>query len=389
MIWVRAALGAVLGQAESSPPPAFVEGRFPFLAQPWLWGVEGWQWIAIACALALAVGVGAGVSHASYMLSKALTKRKPTHWFVAFHKAVRAPLAALLALGALVFALHHIGLTGHARHVADLVFYQVLVAGGAWFAIVGGASIGDSLELRLIGAGEYASRGLRTELKVAQRIYVIAVVLVAGILILRGIHVIEHVGTSLLASAGLASLVIGLAAQKSLGGILAGVQLSISQPVRVGDTVVVDTNYGTVEQIHLTFIVLRLWDQRRLIVPVNRFLESSFENWTRVGTEVMGAVEFPVSDDVSLDGLRSELARICKSSPLYNGKTCSIQVVDLGDKTLKLQAKVSADNPKALFDLRCEVREKLAAYLRSLREQPAAPPNGQAAPDGRQMLPRR
>jgi small-conductance mechanosensitive channel len=183
---------------------------------------------------------------------------------------------------------------------------------------------------------------------------------------LSGFHVVRTIGVSLLASAGILGIVFGIAAQKSIGGLVAGIQLAVTQQLRIGDTVIVDTERGTVEEIHLTFVVLRLWDLRRLIVPATHFLEQSFQNWTRVRTHLLGTVELWVDYAAPLAPLRAELALACKTSKLWDGKTCLLQVTDASDKALKIRMLVSAEGSGHLFDLRCEVRERVVELLQSL-----------------------
>lgn len=173
-------------------------------------------------------------------------------------------------------------------------------------------------------------------------------------------------GLSILTSAGIAGVVIGFAAQKSIASLIAGIQLALTQPVRIGDSVVIDGEWGTIEEIHLTYVVVRIWDLRRLVVPINKFLDSSFQNWTRTSAELIGSVEIHMDYTVPVDKVRDELARIAGESKNWNGKVRSIQITDANPETIKLRALVSADNASAAWDLRCEVREKLIVFLQSL-----------------------
>jgi len=222
------------------------------------------------------------------------------------------------------------------------------------------------LETRLLANDEFMSRGPRTQVRLARHVWTGLVVLVALALILSGFHVVRTIGVSLLASAGIVGIVFGIAAQKSLGGLVAGIQLSMTQQLRIGDTVVVDTELGVVEEMHLTFVVVRLLDLRRLIVPATHFLDQSFQNWTRVRTHLLGSVELWVDYAAPLEQLRAELLRICKANKLWDGQTCTLQVTDASDKALKVRLMISAEGSTRLFDLRCEVREQIVALLQSL-----------------------
>jgi small-conductance mechanosensitive channel len=170
---------------------------------------------------------------------------------------------------------------------------------------------------------------------------------------------------SLLASAGVASVVVGLAAQRSLSAIIGGIQFSFAQPVRVGDQVVVEGEFGEIEEINLTYAVLRLWDKRRLVLPITYFLEKPFQNWTRSATDLVGAVLVKVDFGTPVDAVRSELGRICESEPRWDKHTCSLQVVDSDATSLTLRALVSAADASTLWDLRCSVRERLLVFIHS------------------------
>src|SRR5581483_8122192 len=145
--------------------------------------------------------------------------------------------------------------------------------------------------------------------------------------------------------------------------LLGGLQLSFTQPIRIDDTIVVAGQWGTVEEIHLTYVVVKLRDGRRLVVPVAKLLEEPFENWSRNASGVAGAIEFAVPADVDVATVRAELERLCRASPLWDGRACELQVVGLGLGETKLVATVSAADAARSWDLRCELREKLQAFV--------------------------
>jgi small-conductance mechanosensitive channel len=176
----------------------------------------------------------------------------------------------------------------------------------------------------------------------------------------------RSLGVSLLASAGVAGLVLGLAAQRTLGSVFAGIQLSITQPIRIGDEVVIEGEFGTIEEITLTYVVLRVWDERRLIVPMNRFFEQPFQNWTKVGSELHGTVMLYADYGFPVDLLRAELERLLTGNPRWDGRTQKVHVTDAKEKTLEVRVLVSAANAGKLFDLRAELREKLVTWLTAL-----------------------
>ena len=167
------------------------------------------------------------------------------------------------------------------------------------------------------------------------------------------------------ASAGIAGVVLGLAAQKSIAGLLAGIQLSITQPIRISDTVIVEGEWGTIEEINLTYVVLKVWDQRRLVVPIATFLEKPFQNWTRTTTELLGTVYFYADYRLPIDAVREELDRILEGNPKWDERVKNVLVTEVTDRAVQVRALVSARNASDHWDLRCEVREKLVAWLRA------------------------
>jgi small-conductance mechanosensitive channel len=179
-------------------------------------------------------------------------------------------------------------------------------------------------------------------------------------------------GVSLFASAGAASLVVGLAARPLLTNLIAGVQIAVTQPIRLEDAVIVEGEWGWVEEITGTYVVVRLWDWRRMILPLSYFLEKPFQNWTRETASLIGSVFLHVDYAVPVEAVRQELARIARGSPLWDGRVVNLQVSDATERTIELRALVSARNAPQTWDLRCEVREELIAYLQ--REHPHALP---------------
>jgi small-conductance mechanosensitive channel len=176
--------------------------------------------------------------------------------------------------------------------------------------------------------------------------------------------VVRTVGVSLLASAGVAGVVLGLAAQRSIGALLAGIQLSITQPIRIGDQVVIEGESGTVEEITLTYVTVRVWDFRRLIVPVTQFLEKPFQNWSKGGAEMLGTVTLQVDWATDIDALRKEVDRVlaAEAKNMWDGKTLKVQVVDSTEQTMQVRVLVGG-YVDSLFDLRSLLRERLMAFV--------------------------
>jgi small-conductance mechanosensitive channel len=191
--------------------------------------------------------------------------------------------------------------------------------------------------------------------------FVIGVITVG--LALLSVGGVRQLGASLLASAGVAGIVFGFAAQRSLATILTGLVIAIAQPIRINDIVVVEGEFGSIEEITLTFVVVRLWDQRRLVLPVSYFTERPFQCWSRSSTELTAVVLLNVDYSVPVDGVRAELGRIVKDSPHWNRRSWALEVTDTTEHTLVLRAQMSADDASVAWKLRCEVRERLINFL--------------------------
>jgi len=216
------------------------------------------------------------------------------------------------------------------------------------------------------------ARKIHTQYDVLSKI-VIAVAVTLGLAsVLMTFEQVRQLGAGILASAGILGIIVGFAAQKSLATLLAGIQLAITQPIRLDDVVIVEGEWGRIEEITLTYVVVRIWDQRRLVVPVTRFLEQPFQNWTRVSAELLGTVYLHVDATVPVDALRSELERVVRDDPRWDGRVAQVVMTDVTERTVQLRALVSAADSGQAWDLRCHVREKLVDYVR--REHPLALP---------------
>lgn len=212
-------------------------------------------------------------------------------------------------------------------------------------------------------ADNLKARKVYTQFRVLERILIFVVVLVALAVALMTFDGIRRIGISLFASAGVAGIVIGFAAQKLLGNILAGFQIALAQPIRLEDVVIVENEWGWIEEINLTYVVVRIWDKRRLIVPTTYFIEKPFQNWTRVSADILGTVFIYTDYQIPVDQLRNAFLEILKSTDLWDGKVGVMQVTDTTDRAMQIRGLMSAPNSPTAWDLRVYVREKLIAYL--------------------------
>jgi small-conductance mechanosensitive channel len=208
-----------------------------------------------------------------------------------------------------------------------------------------------------------SARKIYTQVSVIRKIIVSAVVILATGSILMLFDSVRQFGTSILASAGIAGVVIGFAAQKTLGNVLAGIQIALTQALLIDDIVVVEGEFGQIEEITLTYVTVRTWDLRRLVLPITYFVEKPFQNWSRVSTDLLGTVILYLDYQVPMAELREELKRLIENNPKWDRKVCGLQVTDAKQSTIEVRALVSSTDPGKAFDLRCEVREGLIQFL--------------------------
>jgi small-conductance mechanosensitive channel len=215
------------------------------------------------------------------------------------------------------------------------------------------------------GPLDYSLRKAKTKFQLIQRVFNFLVIFAALAAVLMTFDSIRQIGTTLLASAGVLGLVIGFAAQKSLGTLFAGLQIAIAQPIRIDDTVVVEDQFGTIGEITLTYVVINSWDGRRLVVPINYFLENPFENWTRTSPEVVGKIKFYADYSLPVDEVRKEFNKWLLNEPLWDKRTSNFIVSNSLENTIELRATMSARNSDDAFTLECQIREKLIQYVQT------------------------
>ncbi|MET3638092.1 MULTISPECIES: mechanosensitive ion channel family protein [Curtobacterium] len=260
------------------------------------------------------------------------------------------------------------------RDEVSHAFLIVTIAVGCWLACQ------IAIFLEDLGLHRYrvdvpdnrVARRIRTQVLIIRRLTVAVLVIIAVGAILLTFPGVEAAGASVLASAGLISVVAGLAAQSTLGNVFAGMQLAFSGSIRVDDVVVVEQQWGRIEEITLTYVVVHLWDDRRFVLPSTYFTSTPFENWTRTGSELLGAVEFDLDWRISPTEMREELDRILSTSTIWDGRTKVLQVTDAVSGLVRVRILVSAPDAGGLFDLRCYVREEMVEWVQ--REHPDALP---------------
>ncbi|MDF9796997.1 small-conductance mechanosensitive channel [Catalinimonas alkaloidigena] len=208
------------------------------------------------------------------------------------------------------------------------------------------------------------SKKIQTQLQFIRRVLVVIIVVLVLSAILLTFDSVRNIGATLLTSAGVAGIIVGFAAQKSIANFLAGLQIAITQPIKIDDSVIVEGEWGWIEEITLTYVVIKIWDKRRLVLPINYFIEKPFQNWTRTSTELLGPVMLYLDYTLPLDELRNELDKILAREKLWDRKTKVVQLVDTTEKCIAVRILVSAKDAPTAFDLRCIVREKLINFVR-------------------------
>jgi small-conductance mechanosensitive channel len=241
------------------------------------------------------------------------------------------------------------------------------------------------------------ARRIHTQARVLSRT-VMGMLTIAGLaLVLMTFPGARQIGASLLASAGVVGLVAGIAARSLFSNLIAGLQIALAQPIRIDDVLIVQGEWGRVEEITGTYVVLAIWDQRRLVIPLQWFIENPFQNWTRTSAEIIGTVFLYVDYTMPLAPLRAEAQRLCEASALWDKRLCLLQVTEAGERNLQLRVLVTASDSSKAWDLRCEVREGLIDFLQReypqqlptwraqwLPEAPQAPPAPTAQPPGQE-----
>jgi small-conductance mechanosensitive channel len=207
------------------------------------------------------------------------------------------------------------------------------------------------------------SRKFQTQFNILERILVFLIIIIAFGLILMLFEDVRRIGISLFASAGVAGVIIGFAAQRIIGAVIAGMQIAITQPIRLDDVVIIENEWGKIEEISLTYVVVNIWDKRRLIVPTTYFFDKPFQNWTRTTSEILGTVFIYTDYNVPFDELRNELTRLLESTPLWDKKVNVLQVTDAKERSVEIRALMSAKDSGIAWDLRVFVREGLISFL--------------------------
>jgi small-conductance mechanosensitive channel len=327
------------------------------------------SWLRALIILGGAIVAGLIVHAVLFRVARTIVRRIPT--VLVFDGAVleraRGPLRLILPLVAVYIALPFVegALSADLQTLMEGLLHGATVLAIAWLLVALVMMAEDIIEQRysMDEADNLQARKITTQVRILRRIAIIVIGVLSLGAILMQYEPFRELGTGILASAGIIGIVIGVAAQRTLGNLIAGIQIAFTQPIRVDDVVIAEGDFGWVEEITLTYVVVRVWDQRRIVVPITQFVEQPFQNWTRTSSELLGTVFLYVDHTVPFDDIRKALGEIVEASEYYDGRVWRLHVTDTSEKTVELRALMSAASAPDLWELRCAVREQLIAHV--------------------------
>jgi small-conductance mechanosensitive channel len=296
-----------------------------------------------------------------------LTGRSPSRWYDGAFPVLGKALQYNVLLGAALATVSILQLPDFVQNAAYLAVSTAGIIANTILAILTVSAVESMMTSRseALHFDAYKRRRFETRNQMIRRLLVFIIIVVGIATTLLNFQPVRQIGTGLLASAGVAGVIAGLAAQKSLSTIIAGLQVAITQPIRINDHVIVEGEWGIIEEITLTYVVVRVWDQRRLIAPITYFLEKSFQNWTRNSSDLIGVVFLYVDFVVPVEEIRKEAKRIVEQSKIWDKRVFAFQVTDFRSDSVEIRILATAGSAPEAFDLRCEIRELLLSFLQS------------------------
>jgi len=324
------------------------------------------HWV-IPLALVAAAALAALVAHAAlFAVLRRAARRSQNVTDDSLATRARGPARWLLVAIAVQATLLHVA---PASELFDAIRHLVrlLVIGSVGWLVAAFLRVAEDIvsrRYRIDVRDNLQARTVQTQVRVLRRLAGVTIVILTAGVMLMTFPGIRQLGTTLLASAGVVGLMIGMAARPLFANLIAGVQIALTQPIRLDDVVIVEGEWGRIEEIRSTYVVVAIWDERRLIVPLSNFIEKPFQNWTRTSAKLLGTVSLHVDYTIPVEEARAELNRILDASPHWDKRASSVQLTDAGRETVEMRLLMSAADSSAAWDLRCEVREKMIAWLR-------------------------
>ena len=325
---------------------------------------DGWEtWFVAALAAGVGVLLALVVHYVIFrVLRKIASSSDSTADNIVVRHLARPSKWAMVALGIVLAAREVPALEAGWEKIAGFVMPALI----GWIALAIMRALVAAMELRadIDVEDNLQARRRRTRLAIFSRIGTFLIIFITVGLMLLSIPGVRDIGVTLMASAGLAALAVGAAAQPALKALIGGLQMALSEPIRIDDVVIVEGEWGKIEDIRTTYIVVRIWDERRLVVPVAKFLEEPFQNWTRQGAELLGTVFLHLDPLADVPRLRAEFERQVEANPNWDQRVKAVQVTDTTLDSMELRLLMSAQNAAAAFDLRCQIREGMLAFIR-------------------------
>ncbi|MGH7907350.1 MAG: mechanosensitive ion channel family protein [Candidatus Binataceae bacterium] len=327
--------------------------------------------LAFAVVLAGAVIAGFILHYVLMFVNRRAKERSPANVLhESLERHCRGPLKLLLPALAFDLAMPALELPHGWTPVLYHLIGIIVIASASWLLITLAAVAADVLLAKYRAdesdvARSMTSRRISTQVQVFRRVFLIIVCVLASFVILTTFSWGRTLGESLLASAGIAGIAVGLAARPTLENLVAGIQLALTQPMVIGDAVIVENDWGWIEEITTTYIVVRTWDWRRIVLPLTYFIQKPFQNWSRTSPDLIGTIHFYVDYTAPIDTIRAEFNRIVEASALWDRNVRVLQVTGASEHAIQLRALASARNAGVSWDLRCEIREKLLAFIQS------------------------
>lgn len=328
-----------------------------------------WQnnvWVRLGVIVVASLLLGLALRVAVYAVLRRVAGDRPV--ITDLMQRARAPLAWLLPLLAVTLALRSWPLEPSApMALLQHVLLIGLLAVATWLAVRCIGAFEDAAVRRypMDAADNLQARRVVTQVRVLARTADVIVIIFGIAIILLTIPGVRQLGASLLASAGVAGLAIGLAARPVLSNLIAGLQIALTQPIRLDDVVIIEGEWGRIEEIAGSYVIVRIWDERRLVVPLNWFIEHPFQNWTRSSSQLIGTVFLMLDFRTPIAPLREELQRLCEASPQWDRRVCVLQVTDANEQAMQVRMLVSSTDSGKNFDLRCQVREGIICYVQA------------------------
>jgi len=323
-----------------------------------------WAWDAGVLLVAILLGTLLKIG-ISFILKRTANREAPFSFYLTIIRYLGKPFAYFLPLLLVRLSLPFLYMPHAYRYPVGKVLQIGIIIVMAWIIINGfrvvEAYVGYKFDVH--APDNFRARKIHTQLQFLHRVFSVIIILLAVAAILLSFKSVRNIGTGLLAGVGVSSIIIGFAAQNMLSNLFAGLQIAFAQPIRIDDIVVVEGEWGRIEEITLTYVVVKIWDLRRLVLPITYFTQKPFQNWSRTSTDLIGTVFIYTDYSLPVQAIRDELDRLLEHHPLWDGKVKSVQVTDTSEHTMQLRILVSASDSSKTFDLRCDIREKIILFL--------------------------